>query len=132
MEGLEGYKSVGPVHLTVLQADTHFNHIGVSTCTLAHVCICSSACTNTTSVKCVQCTCANVFLQHHKHALCTHCTFKRIHVNFELPVLSFLTHTCTRFASSVSASCRGDGEVSLSDFEQNPPVACPSHSPWHV
>lgn len=105
---------------------------GVSTCTVAHVCICSSACTNTTSVKCVQCTCANVFLQHHKHALCTHCTFKPIHVNFELPVLSFLTHTCTKFASSVSASCRGDGEVSLSDFEQNPPVACPSHSPWHV
>lgn len=48
------------------------------------------------------------------------------------PINSFIfphTHTFTRFVSSISASCRGDGEVSLSDFEQNPPVACPSHPP---
>lgn len=36
MVGWKGAKSLGPVHLTAWQADTHIMHVGVSTCTLHH------------------------------------------------------------------------------------------------
>lgn len=36
MEGWKGGKSLGPVHLTAWQADTHIMHVGVSTCALHH------------------------------------------------------------------------------------------------